>query len=130
MYSIQEFIVKLTLFISNTLLPFLFGLALLFFIYNVFRLFILKSSENEAKESAKRFALYSIAAFVFLVSIWGIVNLLVNGLGLNGGYDVVPDYMMNSTGGEGGSGGWWFSIDFYEDPNAGAPSDCINGGPC
>ena len=118
----------MTLFISNTLLPFLFGLALLFFIYNAFRLFILKSSEKEAQESAKRFALYSIAAFVFLVSIWGIVNLLVNGLGLDGDYYVVPDYMMNSDSGD--SGGWWFSVEFFEDENAGAPSDCINGGPC
>lgn len=129
MYSIQEFIVRLTLFISNTLLPFLFGLALLFFLYNAFRLFILKSSDTVAQESAKRFALYSIAAFVFLVSIWGIVNLFVNGLGLSGDYDVVPDYMMNSASEESG-GGWWSSIDFYQDPNAGAPSDCINGGPC
>lgn len=129
MYSIQEFIIRLTLFISNTILPFLFGLALLFFLYNAFRLFILKSGDKDAQESAKRFALYSIAAFVFLVSIWGIVNLFVYGLGLSGEYDVVPDYMMNSPSEESG-GGWWFSIDFYEDPNAGAPSDCINGGPC
>jgi len=84
-------------------------LALLFFLYNAFRLFILKSSDTEAQESAKRFALYSIVAFVFLVSIWGIVNLIVNGLGISGEYDVVPDYMMNSPSEE-SSGGWWFSI--------------------
>ncbi len=108
MYSIQEFIVRLTLFIGNTLLPFLFGLALLFFLYNALSLFILKSNENEAQESAKRFALYSIAAFVFLVSIWGIVNLLINGLGLNDSYDVVPDYIINSeSSGGSGEGGWW-----------------------
>lgn len=107
MYSIQEFIILFTLFINNTLLPFLFGLALLFFIYNAFRLFILKSSESEAQESAKRFASYSIVAFVFLVSLWGIVNLLVNGLGLNDDNVVTPDYMINTGGaGGGGSGGF------------------------
>lgn len=95
MYSLQEFVISIGLFINNVLLPLLFGLALLFFIWNAFRLLILKGQESDAREHAKNLMLYSIGAFVFLVSIWGLVNMLVYGLGI--GFDdyVVPDYMSN-----------------------------------
>lgn len=94
MYSLQEFVISIGLFINNVLLPFLFGLALLFFIWNAFRLLILKGQESDAREHAKSLMIYSIGAFVFLVSIWGLVNMLVFGLGLGFSDHVVPDYMM------------------------------------
>ncbi|MEX2340924.1 MAG: hypothetical protein WD605_01235 [Candidatus Paceibacterota bacterium] len=95
MRNLQEFIIGITLFISNILIPFLFGLALLFFIWNVFRYFILGKQNSPDQESARRLALYGIAAFVFLVSLWGIVNLLVGGLGLNrSNFPVEPDYIQ------------------------------------
>jgi len=96
MQSIQELIVNITLFISNVLLPFLFGLALLFFIWNVFRFFIAGSGDAASKESAKNLALYGIAGFVLLVSLWGIVNMFVYGLGWGQSGQVVPDYMLNN----------------------------------
>ena len=95
MQSLQDFIISIGLFINEVLLPFLFGLALLFFIWNAFRLLILKGQETDARESAKSLMLYSIGAFVFLVSIWGLVNLLVFGLGIGSNDYVVPDYMWN-----------------------------------
>lgn len=94
MQSLQELIVNLTTFINNVLLPFLFALALLFFIWNAARFFILDASRTGAKDDARRLALYGIGAFVLLVSLWGIVNLLVNGLGWNDSNPVIPDYMM------------------------------------
>jgi len=114
MNSLQEFIIGVSTFINNVLLPFLFALALLFFMYNAFRFFILEGDEKDGREKAKRMALYGVLAFVFLVSIWGIVNLLVNGLGLYGNYPLNPDYLGKSPtpGGEfgpgptGNSSGW------------------------
>lgn len=103
MGSLQEFIISLMTFINNVLLPFLFGLALLFFVWNAFRFFILGSSEQASRDKAKQLALYSIAAFVFLVSVWGIVNLLVNGLGLSGDESIVPDYIRTDRF----HGDWW-----------------------
>lgn len=95
MQSIQELIINLTLFISNVLLPFLFGLALLFFVWNTFKFFIAGAGDTTAKENAKNLALYGIGGFVLLVSIWGIVNMLVNGLGWGGTNEVVPDYIFD-----------------------------------
>ncbi len=94
MSSIQEVIVSLIVFINNVLLPLFFAVALLFFVFNSLRFFILGNDE-ESRNNAKALALYGIGAFVILVSIWGIVNLLVSGLGWGTEYPVTPDYMID-----------------------------------
>ena len=96
MESLQDFIIGITLFINNIIIPFLFGLALLFFIFNAFRYLILGAGETNAKDNARNLALYGIGAFVLLVSIWGIVNLLVSGLGFDRGNYVQPDFIENT----------------------------------
>jgi predicted PurR-regulated permease PerM len=92
MQSIQQFILSSTYFIGNVLIPFLFGLALLFFLFHAARYFIIGGSNEEAQDKAKTLALYGIIAFVFLVSIWGIVNILVYGLGFWNDNALAPDY--------------------------------------
>ncbi len=94
MDSLQEFIIGITIFINNAVIPFLFGLALLFFIWNAFRFFILGNKNEPDQENAKKLALYGVGAFVFRVSLWGIINLLVGGLGFsNSNYPIEPDYL-------------------------------------
>ena len=83
-------------FINEILIPFLFGVALLVFLVNVFRFFILGADNQEGRDKAQRLALYGILAFVFMVSIWGIVNLIVSGLGFNNGSPLTPDYLERS----------------------------------
>lgn len=95
MQNIQELIVGMTTFISNVLLPLFFGIALLFFVWNAVKFFIIDAGQDEAKESAKRLALYGIGAFVFLVSLWGIVNMFISGLGWNQSDPVTPDFFEN-----------------------------------
>ena len=80
-------------FINNVIMPFLFGLALLFFLWNAFRFFILEASDKGGHENAKQLMIYGIGAFVLLVSIWGIVNFLISGLGIGGGAPIRPDYV-------------------------------------
>lgn len=111
MQSLQELIIGSTLFINNVLIPLFFGIALLFFVWNATKFFIIGAGETDAKDNAKRLALYGIGAFVILVSLWGIVNLLVSGLGWRNSSAITPDYMMNS----GGQGGWGFYFEFGSD---------------
>ena len=97
MGSLQEYIIGITIFVNNVIIPFLFGLALLFFIWNAFRFFILGNKNGPDQENAKKLAFYGIGAFVFLVSLWGIINLLVSGLGFNNSnYPIEPDYIMQT----------------------------------
>ena len=84
---------SIVLFINYVLLPFLFALAFLFFLINAFRFFILTGGSSEGHEKAGRLALYGILAFVLMVSVWGIVNMLVNGFGIDRDDSIVPDYI-------------------------------------
>lgn len=99
MQSLQQFILSVSSFINGVLIPFLFALALLFFIFHTFRYYIKDAGED--KEKAKNLALYGVAAFVILVSIWGLVNLLMSGLGLRQNEPLSPDYFGTTRSGSG-----------------------------
>ena len=95
--SFQSMFGNIVTFIDRTLIPFLFGLAFLFFVINVFRYFILGGGNPDAQESAKSLATYGVAAFVFLIIFWGIVNMLVSSLGLDGTRSITSDYLSKMT---------------------------------
>lgn len=105
--TFQNIIISFSYFLNNVLLPFLFALALLIFLVNVARYFIIGGGNQKNREKARLLAIYSIAAFVFLVSIWGIVNMFVSSLGFNNTTAMCPDYLgswCNSRGSSGSSG--------------------------
>lgn len=91
--SAQGLLENVLLFIQGPLTIFLFGLAFLFFVINVLRYFIIGGSNEEGRTKAKSLAIYGIAAFVFLILFYGLVNLLVNTIGLGGTEMPCPDYM-------------------------------------
>jgi len=69
-------------FINATLIPILLALAFLVFIVGAVRFFLLAGKDNaEAQKKGKSLMLYGLLAFVLIISIWGIVNLIANGLG-------------------------------------------------
>lgn len=119
--SIQEFLFDIGSFINYTLIPFLFALALFVFIFNAARYFILGAGKEDARAHARTLALYGLAAFVFLVSIWGIVNLLVSSLNIGDDRSFCPDYMgdwcLDSGGNSGGGNGWFFEFEFTSSGN-------------
>lgn len=78
-------------FIDAVLLPFLFTIAFVVFIWQMVRYFIIDVENIDHKRRARDYALYAIIAFVLMVSIWAIVNLLVAGTGLGRSEVVCPD---------------------------------------
>jgi succinate dehydrogenase/fumarate reductase cytochrome b subunit len=91
--SVQGYLVMIGLFINNTILPLIFTIALLFFLVNAARYFVFGGANEDGQDKARRMALYGIGAFVFLVSIWGIVNMLVSGLGIQRNESLCPDFL-------------------------------------
>ncbi len=98
MKTLQEYITGATSFIGDALLPALFALALLFFVWNAFKFFILEADNKDAKDKARTMAIYGIGAFVFLVSIWGIVNMIISGFNLKQDSAIQSDYFNSSNG--------------------------------
>lgn len=69
-------------FITTKLVPFVFAVSLLLFIYGVYLYFFLGKSEDDNLKNGKSYMIWAVGAFVIMVSVWGIVNLLSEGLGL------------------------------------------------
>ncbi len=90
--SIQGFIVTFSRFLQNILLPLLFSVAFLYFIFNTAKLFIIDGANEIDRDAAKRSALFGVAAFVFLILLWAIVGLFVSGLGLTRDESLCADY--------------------------------------
>lgn len=84
------------IFMDSVVVPFLFGIAFLMFVINVFRFFILEGSNEDGRKKAKDLAIYSVAAFVFLIIFWGIVKIFVDSSGIKGQTQPCPDYIQKS----------------------------------
>ena len=91
--SLQEFFVGLLTLLVEFILPLLMGLAVLFFVLNVLRYFVIGSDEPEGRSHARYLALYGILTFVFLVSFWGIIWFMLGGTGFPFNVIVIPDYI-------------------------------------
>lgn len=95
--TLQWYIYAIGEFINDTLIPLILAVALLVFLFNTARYFIISGSEEGSRARARQLALYAIFAFVLIVSIWGIVNMIVGGLRLNYDGPVVPDYIEEDS---------------------------------
>ncbi len=68
-------------FLNSYLVPAVFALAFLLFIWGMFKFFILSGANEEGREQGKSLMLWGVIAFVMMVSIWGLVNVLSTSLG-------------------------------------------------
>lgn len=92
--TIQSLLLSFTTFVGNTLVPFVFGLAFLFFLVNATRYFIIDAANETGRAKAKQFALWSIIAFVLMISLWAIVNIFISDFGWTQTTPLCPDYMQ------------------------------------
>lgn len=91
--GVQGLLIAILTFLNSVLIPFIFTLAFLFFLVNAVRYFIIGGGNETERDKARRFALWGILAFVLMVSIWGIANLLTSGFGIDRTVPVCPDYI-------------------------------------
>lgn len=97
--SLQLLLVGIGGFLNNIVIPFILAIAFIIFVINVVRFFIIGSANAEGQKNAQHLAIYGIGAFVFILSFWGLVNLLTDGVGvkLSGTpclNDIMSDYII------------------------------------
>ena len=85
-------------FINSTLVPLVFAIAFLLFLWGIFKYFIWGGGDEAKREEGKQLMLWAIIAFVVMISVWGIVKLISTGLGINDeNIQYVPDVPTGNT---------------------------------
>jgi len=62
--------------INNVLVPVLFAIAFIVFLWGAFDTFIVGANNTEVKEKGKNLMLWGLIGFFVMVSVWGLVNIL------------------------------------------------------
>jgi hypothetical protein len=63
-------------FVDKYIIPLIFAIAFLVFLWGVFRYFIAGGGNDESRKEGRTFILYGIIGFVIMVAFWGILNIL------------------------------------------------------
>lgn len=69
--------------INNVLVPVIFAIAFIVFLWGAFSAFILGANDDTAKEKGKNLMLWGLIGFFVMVSVWGLVNILTGTVGGN-----------------------------------------------
>ena len=79
--SAAQLVNTLSTEILNPVIGLLLAVALAYFVYGVV-VFIANADNETKREEGKRHILYSIIGLVIMVGVWGILQLIINSLGL------------------------------------------------
>lgn len=69
--------------INEILVPAIFAIAFIVFIWGVFQYFIGGKQDEETRQKGKQLMIWGLIGFFVMVSVWGLVNILVNTAGLD-----------------------------------------------
>lgn len=76
--------------INNILVPVLFALAFIVFLYGIALKYIFSGGDPGKVAEGHKLLLWGIIGFVVMISIWGIVNVVANSFGLGGAFAPAP----------------------------------------
>lgn len=62
--------------IINLLIPALFGLLFLYFVWKIIDAWVINAADEGKRKEGKQFAVVAVLVFVLMVSAWGIVALI------------------------------------------------------
>lgn len=82
MFSISELLGKINEFILNPLIVLMFAVALLVFFWGLVE-FIAKAGSDDGRDRGKRNMVWGIIGMFIMVSVYGIINLVINTIGVS-----------------------------------------------
>lgn len=72
--------------INDVLVPLIFAIAFIVFLWGVFKYFIAGATEPESRKKGGQLVLYGVIGFAIMVSVWGLVNVVTNTFSLDSQY--------------------------------------------
>ena len=79
-----------TCIINNSVIPLIFAVAVVMFVWGVVQFFILNSDEEAKREQGKQYMVWGIVALTVMLCVWGLVGILSSTFGLNKGGSILP----------------------------------------
>jgi len=70
--------------INYVLVPVIFALAFIVFLWGIAKAYILSGGDPEEVKRGHTLVLWGIIGFVVMISLWGLVNVVSSSLGLSG----------------------------------------------
>lgn len=88
--KLQNLLGYFTCLINDSIIPFLFAIAIVMFVWGAIKFFIIDANEEEKRTQGKQFMMWSIIALAVMISVWGLVGILRTTFGVNTGASIFP----------------------------------------
>ena len=85
MAALAEFVDNIAWLIYAAVIPLLIGVAIVAFLWGVYKYFILGGANEEQRHTGRGYILYAIIGFVVIFSMWGIIQVFITSFGLETG---------------------------------------------
>lgn len=89
---IEDLLDVILTFIDSTLVPVIFAIAFIVFIWGVYTYFIAGGGNEEKRKEGRTFVMYGIIGFFIMISVWGIVNVLLSTLSFQNTKPALPTF--------------------------------------
>lgn len=84
MNTLTTVALKIIFLINTVLVPLIFAIAFIVFLWGVAKTYILSNGNEGDVEKGHKLILWGVIGFVVMVSLWGLVNVVGNTFGLTG----------------------------------------------
>jgi hypothetical protein len=80
----QDLLCYITKIINDSIIPLIFALATVMFVWGVVNFFIINANEEAKRAQGKQFMIWGIVALAVMLSVWGLAQILGNTFGIDG----------------------------------------------
>jgi hypothetical protein len=80
----QDLLCYVTKIINDSVIPLIFALATVMFVWGAVNFFIINADEEAKRAEGKQFMVWGIVALAVMLSVWGLVGIVSSTFGING----------------------------------------------
>ena len=90
--NFPQFLGSIMQIIDYTIIPFIFSITFIVFIWGMFQYFVAGGADEEKRKEGRKLALWGIIGFAIMISVWGIVALVTTTFPLTGSRPNLPTF--------------------------------------